>query len=311
MPGDREGNVHTEVFERDKRSEPEVAEAFTQMLVSGTSTPQVGKVAEQVTGVAPSASAVSRLKQRLTQQDEAWRDRSLSGHSRIISLDGIHCTGRQGTQTDSTLILTALGVDREGSREGRTFRVSAEERKDGWSALLQDLRTRGVKPVDRLVSDGQEGVLSAVADLFPTTLRQRCFVQKQRTRMSALPKREQQEVRTERTGIGQQEPKEDALVHLAACKATEQKRSPEAIRSRCEEEEHVVTFSAFPQMRHRSIRSTNAMESLLSHVRQRTDQMDAFPTETSCLTRVWAVMQDIRRPKIPVGEKLIADGCGK
>lgn len=49
------------------------------------------------------------------------------------------------------------------------------------------------------------------------------------------------------------------------------------------------------------IRTTNAIESFLRNVRQRTDQMDAFTTETSCLTSVWAVMQDIRLPKIPVG----------
>jgi len=52
---------------------------------------------------------------------------------------------------------------------------------------------------------------------------------------------------------------------------------------------------------HCSIRSTNAIESFLSNVRQRSDQIDAFTTETSCLTIVWAVMQDIRLPKIPVG----------
>jgi hypothetical protein len=38
VPRDREGNFHTEVFERYNRYEPEVAEALTQMFVSGTST---------------------------------------------------------------------------------------------------------------------------------------------------------------------------------------------------------------------------------------------------------------------------------
>ena len=41
--------------------------------------------------------------------------------------------------------------------------------------------------------------------------------------------------------------------------------------------------------------------SFLRNVRQRTDQIDTFTTETSCLTIVWAVMQDIHVPKIPVG----------
>jgi putative transposase len=79
-----------------------------------------------------------------------------------------------------------------------------------------------------------------------------------------------------------------------------QKRYPEAIRSRGVDEEHLLTFYAFPPVMHRYIGSTNAIESFFSNVRQRTDQMDAFTTETSCLTIVWAVMQDMHLPRIPV-----------
>jgi transposase-like protein len=119
--------------------------------------------------------------------------------------------------------------------------------------------------------------------------------------MSAIPKREQQEVAAELAGIWKQEKKEDALLNLAALKAKYRQRYPEAIRSLCEDEDHLLTFYAFPPVVHRYIRSTNAIESLFSNVRQRTDQIDAFTTETSCLTILWAVMQDIRLPKIPVG----------
>src|SRR6202011_3724134 len=66
VPRDREGEFHSQVFERYKRYEPEVAEALTQMFVSGTSTHKVGEVAATLMGVAPSASAVSRLNQTLT-----------------------------------------------------------------------------------------------------------------------------------------------------------------------------------------------------------------------------------------------------
>src|SRR2546425_4651004 len=251
-------------------------------------------------GVAPSASAVSRLNQTLTEQYEAWRERSLLTHYRILYLDGIHFTVRHGTQTDSTIILTALGVDLEGNREVLALRACAEESKDGWSCLLQDLRTRGVTEVDLIVTDGHDGLLAAISALFPATLRQRCLVHKQRNVMNAIPKREQQEVITELTGIWKQEKKEDALLNLAAFKAKYRQRYPEAIRSLSEDEEHLLTFYAFAPVMHRYIRSTNAIESFFSNVRQRTDQIDAFTTETSCLTIVWATMQDIHLPKIPV-----------
>jgi transposase-like protein len=289
------------VFERYGRYEPEVAEALTEMFVSGTSTHKVGKVAEKLMGAAPSASAVSRLNQTLTEQYEAWRERPLQTHYRVMYLDGIHFTVRHGAKTDATIILTALGVDLEGGREVLALRACAEESKDGWNCLLQDLRTRGVSHIDLMVTDGHDGLLAAISSLFPATLRQRCLVHKQRNVMNAIPKREQQEVSTELTGIWKQEKKEDALLNLAAFKAKYQKRYPEAVRSLCEDEEHLLTFYAFPQVMHRYIRTTNAIESFFSNVRQRTDQIDAFTTETSCLTIVWAVMQDIRLPKIPVG----------
>src|SRR6266480_7586298 len=301
VPRDREGKFHTQLFDRYSRYEEQVAEGLTQMFVTGTSTHKVGEVAQTLMGVTPSASAVSRLNHTLTEQFEAWRERSLLPHYRILYLDGIHFTVRHGTQTDSTIILTALGVDLEGNKDVLALRACAEEDKDGWSCLLQDLRNRGVTEIDLIVTDGHDGLLAAVGSLFTATLRQRCIVHKQRNVMNAIPHRERKEVSAELAGIWKQEKKEDALLNLAAFKAKYQKRYPEAIRSLCEDEEHLLTFYAFPHVMHRYIRTTNAIESLFSNVRQRTDQIDAFTTETSCLTIVWAVMQGIRLPRIPVG----------
>ncbi|EFH85256.1 IS256 family transposase [Ktedonobacter racemifer] len=300
VPRDREGQFHTQVFERYERYEPEVAEALTEMFVSGTSTHKVGQVAKKLTGVAPSASSVSRLNHTLTEQYEAWRQRPLLAHYRILYLDGIHFTVRHGSQTDSTIILTALGVDLEGNKEVLALRACAEEDKDGWSCLLQDLRRRGATEVDLIVTDGHDGLLAAVDALFTATLRQRCLVHKQRNVLKAIPHRERKEVAAELNGIFKQEKREDAQVNLAAFKAKYQKRYPEAIRSLCEDEEHLLAFYAFPPVMHRYIRSTNAIESFFSNVRQRTDQIDAFTTETSCLAIVWATMQDIHLPRIPV-----------
>lgn len=72
------------------------------------------------------------------------------------------------------------------------------------------------------------------------------------------------------------------------------------MRSLMEDEEYLLTFYAFPSVMHRHIQTTNAIVSLFSNVRQRTDQIDVFTTETSCLTIVWATIQDIRLHKISV-----------
>jgi putative transposase len=180
VPRDREGQFHTQAFERYGRYEPHIAEGLTQMFVSGTSTHKVGEVAQTLLGVAPSASTISRLNQSLTHQFEAWCERRLQGHWRILYLDGVHFSIRHGDKADSTLILTALGVDLKGNKEVLALRACAEEDKEGWACLLQDLRTRGATHIDLIVTDGHDGLLSAVSQLFSATPRQRCLVHKQR-----------------------------------------------------------------------------------------------------------------------------------
>src|SRR6266699_1733 len=260
----------------------------------------VGEVAQTLLGVAPSASTISRLNQGLTQQFETWRERTLQTHWRILYLDGVHFRIRHGDKADSTLILTALGVDLAGNKEVLALRACAEEDKDGWACLLQDLRRRGATQIDLIVTDGHDGLLAAVSELFSSTPRQRCLLHKQRNVLNAISRRERGEVAAELIGIWQQPSKREAMVQLEAFKAKYGKRYPEAVRSLAEEEEKTLTFYAFPQTMHRHIQTTNAIESLFSNVRQRTDQIDVFTTETSCLAIVWATIQDIRLHKISV-----------
>ena len=84
VPRDREGQFHTQAFERYSRFEPHIAEGLTQMFVAGTSTHKVGEVAQTLLGVAPSASTISRLNQSLTHQFEVWRQRPLPLHWRVL-----------------------------------------------------------------------------------------------------------------------------------------------------------------------------------------------------------------------------------
>ncbi|HET8852632.1 MAG TPA: transposase, partial [Ktedonobacteraceae bacterium] len=67
-----------------------------------------------------------------------------------------------------------------GNKEVLALRACAEESKDGWDSLLQDLRRRGATQIDLIVTDGHDGLLAAVSELFSATPRQRCLVHKQR-----------------------------------------------------------------------------------------------------------------------------------
>ena len=112
------------------------------------------------------------------------------------------------------------------------------------------------------MTDGHDGLLAAVSDLFAATPRQRCLVHKQRNVLNAIPRREHSDVQVELVGIWDQPTQQEALIRLAAFKAKYAQRYPEAVRSLAEDEEHLLTFYAFPQSMHRHIQTTNAIESL-------------------------------------------------
>jgi putative transposase len=200
-----------------------------------------------------------------------------------VYLNGVHFSIRHGEKADSTIIFIALGVDLAGNKEVLALRACAEESKDGWVCLLQDMRKRGATHIDLIVTDGHDGLLAAVSEQFSATPRQRCLLHKQRNVLTAIPRRERSDVAAELVGIWDQPTMQEALTHLEAFKARYSKRYPEAVRSLIEDEEHLLTFYQFPAALHRHIQTTNAIESLFSNVRQRTDQIDVFTTETSCV----------------------------
>src|SRR5690349_17172748 len=90
-------------------------------------------------GVAPSASTISRLNLSLTQQFEEWRQRPLQEHWRVLYLDGVHFSIRHGEKADSTIILTALGIDLAGNKEVLA-RLSLRRGGQRWMAMRDCLR---------------------------------------------------------------------------------------------------------------------------------------------------------------------------
>jgi transposase-like protein len=106
-----------------------------------------------------------------------------------------------------------------GNKEVLARRSCAEESKDGWVSVLEDLRARGATQMDLLVTDGHDGLLAAAQALFPATPRQRCLLHKQRNVLGAVPRRVRRDVEAELLGIWAQSNKQGALTQLAAFKA--------------------------------------------------------------------------------------------
>ena len=117
MPRDREGRFHRQVFERSRSSEPRVADGRDGDVRSWGEHPQgrgSGPNADGRGTKSPVPSVVS-IGTWNTNSKPGGSARGLE-HWRIIYLDGIHYSIRHGDEADSTIILTALGVDLAGNK---------------------------------------------------------------------------------------------------------------------------------------------------------------------------------------------------
>jgi len=278
VPRDREGNFHTQVFDRFVRYQNEVVDSIVAMFFGGVSASQVGRVTAPLLGVAPSPATVSRLAHGLEEECAAWRQRPLVPHYRVVYADGVYFPIRHDDQTDATPLLVVLGVDRAGHKEVLAVAVAGTESGPAWQGVVDDLKARGVEQIDLVVTDGDEGAIGVWERAFPAARRQRCLTHKLRNVLAKLPKRVKREVAAALKDIFAQPTREEARERLEAC----------------------LTFYDFARAMWQHIRTTNALEGLFHTIRLRTDKLGAFRNETSCVLMVYAVIQSVRFRRIPV-----------
>ena len=300
VPRDRAGQFHTQVFERYERNDESVTAAIAQMFFSGVSQAKIGEITEPLMGVHPSPSTVSRLAHDLDSECEAWRNRPLAEHYRIIYLDAVYFPILHESSRDQSAVLVALGVDMAGDKEVLAVKVGNEESRSSWESFLFELQKRGVSEVDLVVTDGDAGLIGAISRVWPSAKRQRCLLHKMRNVLAHIPKRKKKEVGEALSGIFAAEDAAGAKAQIAAFKLRYEKDYPEAVKCLLEDEAACLTYYQFGKALRRHIRTTNPLESLFSTIRRRTNSMGVFQTEQSCLLMFWAVVKSTKLKRIPV-----------
>ncbi len=161
--------------------------AVEQMLV-GVTTRRYARSLEPLPADLPSRgtsrSSVSRRFVAATErQMSEWLGRDLGTLDLgVLMIDGVHI--------DSRVLLVALGIDADGKKHVLGVREGATENAAACTAMLADLRDRGLR-TDRpmlAVIDGSKALAKAVRNVFgERAIIQRCQVHKTRNVVDQLP----------------------------------------------------------------------------------------------------------------------------
>jgi len=220
---------------------------------------------------------------------------------------------RQCRQAEERVILAALAVWEDGSYEMLHYEIATEEGEAQWSQFFEHLIERGLNPktVQLVVSDGTLGLPKALQKTLPNAQQQRCITHKVRgieryLNYAQLPqmdasgqpikpdeaKRQRRfAITSEAYQIYEADNVEQAQQRLQQFIDQWKLLEPKAVQVFQRDLELTLTFYQFERSLHSHIRTTNHLERLFREFRTKSDEIGAFPHETSCLTVFFLVIE--------------------
>ena len=158
-----------------------------EMYARGLSTRDIEAVFADETGKSLlSRTAVSTITERLWAEYEAFASRDLSEFEiAYLFVDGIAERLHLGQPREA--VLAAWGMVADGKKVLLHLAPGTKEDTASCREFFQDLRRRGLADPLLVASDGAPGVIRAIEECFPRSLRQRCLAHKMRNLQSKVP----------------------------------------------------------------------------------------------------------------------------
>jgi putative transposase len=293
VPQDRDGRFSTEVFERYQRSEKALVSALAEMYVQGVSTRKVKAITEELCGHSFSASTISRINKKLDGELKRFAERRLEEAYPYLILDARYEKVREDGVIRQQAVFVAIGVNWDGRRCVLGVELANRESNTSWRDFVLGLKKRGLHGVEFVVSDNHPGIRKAIAELLPQAVWQRCYVHFLRNAMDHLPRKADDDCRTELRWLYDRRDLAEAKSDLAAWLAKWQDRYPKLCDWVEENIEETFSFYRLPRQHHKHMKSSNMLERINQELKRRTHVVRIFPNADSCLRLVRALAAEI------------------
>jgi transposase-like protein len=289
IPQDREGRFSTRLFERYQRSEKALVSALAEMYVQGVSTRKVKAITEELCGHSFSASAISSVNKTLDENLERFAKRCLEEDYPYLILDARYEKVREAGVIRNQAVHIAIGINEEGRRQILGVELAGRESETSWKDFLLELKSRGLRGVEFVVSDDHPGLKRAIAKVIPEAFWQRCYVHFLRNAADHLPRKATDDCLQELRWIYDRRDLGEARSDLTKWLGKWSEKYPKLCEWVEENIEETLTFYRLPLQHHKHMKSTNMLERFNEEIRRRTRVVRIFPNRESCLRLIRAL----------------------
>jgi transposase-like protein len=217
-----------------------------------------------------SATSVTRMTEVWQDQYHDWNQRDLTGkHYVYVWADGLYFGCR--LSDDRPCVLVLMGATADGTKELIAIYDGERESQTSWLEILSGLKARGLKEPPRLATgDGSLGFWLAMAQAFPSTKQQRCWVHKTANVLDKLPRNQQPAAKALLHEIWMSATREDATKALSRFIETYGVKWPRTKDCLEKDRAELLAFYDFPAEHWQHLRTSNPIESTFATVRLRT-----------------------------------------
>ena len=292
VPKLRNGGYIPFFLQEKKRSETALISLVQEAYVNGVSTRKVERLAKSLGIEGLSAAQVSEISKGLDEEVSKWRSRKINQVYPVIWMDALYEKIREDGRVISSAVLIIQGLTTEGRREILAIEPMYEESETSWSAVLNNLKARGLEEVWLVVSDAHLGIQKAVKQCLLGAQWQRCKVHFMRNLLAHVPHHAKKRFAEKLKQIWLQPDLQSARQYASAFVEEYQKRFPDAIDCLLTGLEDSLQCYQYPAFDKRKISSTNTLERLNKEVRRRTHVVGIFPSRTSYIRLVTTYIRE-------------------
>ena len=248
-----------------------------------------------------SRSTVNRVCQTIKDEFDAWVSQTLKDvELEYLYVDASHFRYHQGARAEP--VLCAWGITTDGKPVFLALASVSAESHDATVEFLRDLTKRGLKAPLLVITDGAPGLISAIEQVFPHSLRQRCLVHRARNVIAKVSEGDQAEIKADFWALFdsvEAEPGDaavtEACAHVSAFADKWRQSYPSAVACVSDDLDALTAHLRFPKDHWARIRHTNLIERTFGESKRRTKVIGRLPGEHSCLSLVWAVLDRASR----------------
>jgi transposase-like protein len=285
-----------QLFDKYQRRHPEVDAAIGKLFLQGVSTRRLKGIVRELFGREVSATTVSKTATYLDEELKHYQTRPLTNDFSFLFLDGITQKVRE-ISVEKKVMLCALGMREDGTKETLSFRLADQEDTDSWRTFLVDLKSRGLtgEALKLITTDGNPALLKALKDIYPFLKIQRCIVHKLRNVTGKLRRVHLKPCMAEAKDVFNARSRREAIKRFKIWKDKWQVEEERAVRCMEKDLHHCLYYYSFPRELWKKIRTTNTLERDFREVRRRTRPMGFFPNEDSAQRIFYGVTNGIHQ----------------